>query len=77
LSDMDSNDPERMNWTEVPITRKGEDTRYITARNIPLPDKNMVISTVWDVTEQKLDKEEILTLNNKLNFLIFTLNQLT
>jgi PAS domain S-box-containing protein len=54
LDDCASGDPERMQWVDVPITRTGEGTTYISARNIQIPDKPLVISTVWDVTERKL-----------------------
>ncbi len=53
LDDCASGDPKRMYWVDVPITRKGEETSFITARNIPIPDKQLTISTVWDVTEHK------------------------
>jgi ABC-type amino acid transport substrate-binding protein/signal transduction histidine kinase len=53
LADCASGDPDRMHWEDVPIIRKGEETSYISARNIPLPDGKLVISTVWDVTERK------------------------
>ncbi len=51
--DIASGDPEKMVWEDIPITRKGQETTYITARNIPLSEKSMAISTVWDVTDRK------------------------
>lgn len=60
LADCASGDPERMVWTDVPISRKGERNAYVTARNIPLPEKNLVISTVWDVTERKTLEAQLL-----------------
>jgi signal transduction histidine kinase/CheY-like chemotaxis protein len=59
LSDCDSGDPERMHWEDIPITRRGQETAYITARNIPVPDENMMISIVWDVTDRKRVEEAI------------------
>ena len=53
LNDCASGDPNRMYWVDVPITRKGEETVYITARNIPIPDKKLMISIVWDTTESR------------------------
>lgn len=53
LEDCASGDPERMHWTDVPITRNGEETHYIEARNTLLPDKQLMVSTVWDVTARK------------------------
>lgn len=52
-----SGDEERMTWEDVPIARRGEETHFITARNIPVPGKPLVISTVWDVTERKQAEE--------------------
>lgn len=53
LEDCASNDPERMYWEDVPVSRPGKKPFYITAKNIPLPESNLVVSTVWDVTERK------------------------
>jgi PAS domain S-box-containing protein len=53
LEDCASGDPDRMHWDDVPISRDGAGTTYISARNIPLPDKGLMISLVWDVTERK------------------------
>jgi PAS domain S-box-containing protein len=53
LDDCASGDPGRMYWEDVPITRKGDETTFITTRNIPIPNSQLMISTVWDVTERK------------------------
>jgi signal transduction histidine kinase len=53
VEDCASGDPQRMQWADVPITRKGDETTFITARNIPVPERQLMISTVWDVTERK------------------------
>ena len=63
LDDCLSGDPSRMYWEDVPITRKGEETTFITARNIPIPDKQLMISTVWDVTKRKKAEKELERLN--------------
>ncbi len=42
-----------MVWEDIRITRRGEEPFYITARNVPVPDKTLMISLVWDVTERK------------------------
>ena len=67
LEDCASNDPERMHWPDVPISRKGEKTSFITSRNIPIPDRQLMISTVWDVTEQKMIEEELREKERLLN----------
>jgi len=51
LQDCISGDPARMHWENVPLTRKGEKTTFVSARNIPVTDKSLMISIVWDVTE--------------------------
>lgn len=52
LEDCASGDPARMRWDVIPITRKGETTVFISARNTPVPGKSLMISTVWDVTDR-------------------------
>lgn len=66
LEDCDSGDPKRMYWADVPITRRGEKTSFITARNIPIDKNKLMISTVWDVTDRKQAEEEIRHLNREL-----------
>lgn len=51
--DAESGDPSRMRWNDIPISRKGEKTTYISAQNVPLPDMDAAISMVWDVTDRK------------------------
>jgi PAS domain S-box-containing protein/putative nucleotidyltransferase with HDIG domain len=56
-----SGEPSRMYWENIPLTCKREETRYISAYNIPIPGKDLVISTVMDVmdinrSQQKLSK---------------------
>ncbi|PKN35046.1 MAG: hypothetical protein CVU61_05090 [Deltaproteobacteria bacterium HGW-Deltaproteobacteria-19] len=53
LDDYASGDPARLYWPDVPITRRGSGTTYITARNITIPGEGLMVSTVWDVTERK------------------------
>ena len=58
LEDCASNDPERMYWEDIPVSRPGKKPFYITAKNIPLPENNLMVSTVWDVTNRKRAEEE-------------------
>lgn len=53
LDDCTSGDVERMHWEDIPVARKGEETFYISAMDIPLPGKSLMISMVWDVTKRK------------------------
>ncbi len=59
LADIANGDPNRMIWTEIPIARAGQETRYITAHNINLPVQDMVVSMVWDVTDAKNAREQL------------------
>jgi signal transduction histidine kinase len=67
LEDIESGDPSRMHWERIPITRKGEGTTYISAKNILVPGTSMMISTVWDVTEQVRKEEETRRLEAQLH----------
>lgn len=67
LADCASGDSERMYWEEIPITRDGKKTYFITARNIPIPEKQLMISTVWDVTEHKKTEGALKDSENLLN----------
>ncbi|MDI6767303.1 MAG: PAS domain-containing protein [Bacteroidota bacterium] len=69
LEDCASGDPERMSWVDVPITRQGEKTHFISARNTPVPDQPLMISVVWDVTERKRAEEEIHQRNKEMEIL--------
>ena len=51
LDDINSGDPTRMRWEYIPITRQGRETRYVTAYNVVVADKDMQISIVTDETE--------------------------
>ncbi len=69
LSDLESGDPERCAWRDVPITRKGTEVRYINAYNTPVPDSNLMISTVTDVTQRIRDREALLKYTRRLEVL--------
>lgn len=64
LEDINSGDPERMHWVGFMITTKTGENRFIEAKNIPLPDQNLMISTAWDITD-RMRAEEALHKNYK------------
>ncbi|RQD82959.1 PAS domain S-box protein, partial [Methanosalsum natronophilum] len=74
LSDMESGDPEKMKWHDIPITKEGHIVNYVSAQNIPLKDSDLVISTVWDVTDQKLAKQALKDSETKYRTLFETAN---
>jgi PAS domain S-box-containing protein len=59
LEDCASGDPERLHWEDIPISRKDQHTTYINARNNPVPGKQLMVSTVWDVTERKTAEDKL------------------
>ena len=59
LEDCASGDPSRMYWKDVPVFRPGQEPFYITAQNIPLHDHDLMVSTVWDVTDRKLAEDAL------------------
>ena len=58
-ADMASGDPARMLWENVPITRQSGEKAVVSARNIPMIEKNLMISTVWDVTAYNTAQKEL------------------
>jgi signal transduction histidine kinase/ABC-type amino acid transport substrate-binding protein/CheY-like chemotaxis protein len=65
-ADCASGDPQRMQWNDVPVARQGQETAYVNARNLPLPEQGMMISTVFDVTERKRAEIRVEHLNRVL-----------
>ena len=58
-ADMASGDPARMFWENVPITRQSGERAVVSARNIPMIERNLMISTVWDVTDYNTAQKEL------------------
>ena len=52
MADIRSGDPERMAWEGLEITDQQGGKKIIAAKNIPLHDQNLMISTVQDITEE-------------------------
>ena len=46
-----------MVWEDIRIARQGEEPFYISARNVPILAKALMISLVWDVTERMRAEE--------------------
>lgn len=60
LDDCASGDPGRMHWDDIPLIRAGEPVAFISARNVPIPGRPLMISMVWDVTERKRNELQLL-----------------
>lgn len=50
MGDIRSGNPARMVWDDVRITTQEGRSRRVSARNIPIPGQNLMVSTVWDMT---------------------------
>ncbi len=59
LADIESGNIDRMQWNHIGITTQTGEKRIINAKNIPVYDQNLMISTVLDVTKESLQAEEI------------------
>ncbi len=59
LEDYASGDLQRMRWEDIPISRSGAETAYVSARNVPVPGRPLTISMVWDVTERNRATREL------------------
>lgn len=53
MKDIRSGDPSKMHWESIEVTHKDGTQHIVAAQNIPMFEQNTMVSTVWDVTEQK------------------------
>ena len=57
-ADIKGKKPENLFWDNIEIKSKTGEKKYVSAKNIPLYDQNLIISTVQDITERiKADKQ--------------------
>lgn len=68
FSDLASNDLKRMHWEGIQVTTKKGDKRIVNARNIPLLDQNLMISTVLDVTEKAIAEQQLAISNERYEY---------
>lgn len=68
ISDMSSKDPERMNWEGITITTQDGTKKIINAKNIPIYNQNLMISTVVDVTEKFKIQKSLQQSNERYNY---------
>ncbi|GAC1564282.1 MAG: hypothetical protein NVS3B13_40500 [Mucilaginibacter sp.] len=59
MNDIESGDPKRMMWSNITVTTQTGEQRVVNAKNIPLYDQNLMISTVTDVTNEYKQADEI------------------
>lgn len=66
MTDMESGNPEQMQWQRISVTTQEGEERIVNNRAIPVYDQDLMISTVIDVTEQERLKEELELQNRTL-----------
>lgn len=76
VTDIESGDPEQMQWDDIEIVRQDGQKRIIAAKNIPLYDQNFMISIVRDVTAQKRAEETLMANEEKYRNLVETSHDL-
>jgi PAS domain S-box-containing protein len=59
VTDVAAGDPARMRWEHLPIVSESGERRYVTAVNIPLPERNLMVATVQDVTAHVMAEMEV------------------
>lgn len=53
MTDIQSGDTSRMHWEDCMVTHKDGSQHIVNAVNIPLWDQNIMVSTAFDVTDQR------------------------
>lgn len=72
MADVASGDIGRMRWNDIPITREGEETTYISAMNAPIRGMQSMLSMVWDTTERKRAEESLRASEEKYRQIVET-----
>lgn len=68
LHDMESGDPERMEWKSIEIDTSTGEKKVVDAKNIPLFSQDLMISTVTDVTDSHAISKELTAMNERYKF---------
>lgn len=70
MADIASGDPNRMIWRNIEISTSTHEKKIVNAKNIPIYDQDLMISTVVDVTDNVKLTEKTKTQEAKLKSLI-------
>ena len=68
FSDLASKDVNRMQWEGIKVVTKKGDNRIVNAKNIPLYDQNIMISSVVDITEKALAEQQLALSNERYEY---------
>lgn len=74
LNDIASGDPKRMQWNGIEITTKSGRKKIVNAKNIPLLEQDLMISTVVDVTAEKESEKERIRLLESISDAFFAVD---
>ncbi|PZX58231.1 two-component system CheB/CheR fusion protein [Algoriphagus ratkowskyi] len=69
FEDIANGDIERMSWEGIIINTKDGRQRIINAKNIPVPDLNLMISTVFDDTDRYLAEQALKNSNERFRLI--------
>lgn len=58
-TDIGAGERGRMRWDDVPLTTRSGERRWISAVSIPIPERQLMVSTVQDVTDARLAAEAL------------------
>lgn len=68
LEDLQSGDTERMSWKDIPIITQSGEQRIISAKNIALPELDLIISTVINETDRYWAEQSVRRSNERFHF---------
>ncbi|MBB6004419.1 PAS domain S-box protein [Arcicella rosea] len=68
MADILSGDERRMSWEGITITTKTGKKRIVNAKNIPIYEQNLMISTVVDVTDIVEAQKSVVASNERYQF---------
>lgn len=67
LADIQSGNPDQMAWKDIPIQTQTGQIKYVSAKNIPIPELNLMISTVLDETDRYWAEHSLRTSNERFH----------
>ncbi len=67
LADIQSGNPDKMTWKDIPIQTQTGQTKFVSAKNIPIPELNLMISTVLDETDRYWAEHSLRSSNERFH----------
>lgn len=68
LEDIASGNPARMEWKGIEIRTRNKEKKIINAKNIPLPEQDLMISTVVDITHASNVRKQLAAMNERYKY---------